>query len=233
MPKLSSERQLVRDLLPPEGPSDFPEESPEIARTLEKELKAGLKTLQQRKLEQDQWDKVLSQRELALVERDMDLANLEAEHQALKASYEQLQQDSKLGDDVMRFLAREGKVLAETLGELMLVRRLGPNRLEHLNLLARELQELRGRVLGYPVASWRAPPQYARFQQRCLITARSHTTAEYHTWCSFCVTSDDSVQVYTACPVCRRQPHQSSVAAAFSSRCSKWYPWHPISTRAV
>ena len=119
MPKLSSERQLVRDLLPPEGPSDFPEESPDIARTLEKELKAGLKTLQQRKLEQDQWDKVLSQRELALVERDMDLANLEAEHQALRASYEQLQQDSKLGDDVMRFLAREGKVLAETLGELL------------------------------------------------------------------------------------------------------------------
>lgn len=181
MPKLNSERQLVRDLLPPEGPSDFPEESPEIARTLEKELKAGLKTLQQRKLEQDQWDKVLSQRELALVERDMDLANLEAEHQALRASYEQLQQDSKLGDDVMRFLAREGKVLAETLGELMLVRRLGPNRLEHLNLLARELQELRGRVLGYPVASWRAPPQLKGMRgsssdaslQRALIPPRS------------------------------------------------------------
>lgn len=136
-------------------------ESPEIVQTLERELRNGLKTLQQRKQEQEQWDKALSQRELALAARDADMAKLEAENQALKVAYEKQVHANKLGEEVKRFLAQEGKQLAETLSELMLVRRLGPNRLEHLNLLARQLHELRNQIFGQhkPVAAWRAPPQ--------------------------------------------------------------------------
>ena len=89
------------------------------------------------------------------------MAKLEAENQALKVAYEKQVHANKLGEEVKRFLAQEGKQLAETLSELMLVRRLGPNRLEHLNLLARQLHELRNQIFGQhkPVAAWRAPPQ--------------------------------------------------------------------------
>ena len=134
-------------------------------RELEQELKKGLQTLREKQLEQEKWDATLSQREEAFAHRDVAYASLEMEHKSLRAMCERLKHGDKLAEELKTFIAREGKTIAETLGELMLVRRLGGSRLRHLSLLASELQDLRQRISGQPVAGWRAPPQLSPGQQ--------------------------------------------------------------------
>ena len=129
-------------------------------RSLERQLKDELALVHSQQLSQTEYEATLRVRESLLSERDGDRAELGKLHLELKAHkmlLERARDANALGEDVKAFIAREGETLAETLGELMLVRPMAGRRMRHLNQISTELAELRSRVLGQRV-TWRQAP---------------------------------------------------------------------------
>ena len=158
--------------------AESPASSAPQALKLERELKKGLASLHARQQEHEQLVEQLRQREAnvqqlveQLRQREANVQHLEGiqkqhvqlegEYRALRSSYEMLRgsaPNDRLSADLKAFLLREGKVLAETLSELMLVRRLGASKLRHLQTLTATLLDLHRRVLGQAKVNWRPPP---------------------------------------------------------------------------
>lgn len=127
------------------------------------ELIKQIEALEQEALQRVSEEVATSQRRLRLDDaREYahdEHEKLAAEHASVRRLYESMQHtNSQLGDDIKAFIAKEGDLICECLGEIILTRPLDQKRMHHLNLVASELADIRSRILNQRLA-WRPAPK--------------------------------------------------------------------------